>query len=120
MSRALPKPPNDDDRSEPSEATQREAHELSESFKRWVEVGFDGPTNSVIDLPFSLSEEDPLQWFADNDYDGETVRLVGSQRSGLSDKTVTMLRLVNYWRRSVEKLVVQKQSFLRWLEWGRS
>ncbi|KAG5354734.1 hypothetical protein CJU89_6523 [Yarrowia sp. B02] len=115
--RALPTPPRS---TSPSTKRQEEVRKLEESFKHWVEVGLDGPGEADMNLTFAFCEQEEFPWFAawegDNFYDGDTVRLVGSQRSRLSDKTVTMLRLTDYWRRSVEKLVVQKQSLMRWLE----
>lgn len=132
MSRALPTPPSGDPRGESNEPqrfqgqskhsqpeTQSAARlglekELLElSFQRWIDVGPD-----TEDDELSPSSEFPwlASWEKDSCYDGETLRLVGSQRSGLSDKTVTLVRLTDYWRKSVEKLVVQKQSLMRWLE----
>lgn len=114
MSRALPKPPGhlieqSEEHSQAQSAPQflLEREFLEKSFQKWINVGFE--------------EDDDLSWLTawekESCYDdGDTIRLVGSQRSALSDKTVTLVRLTDYWRRSVEKLVIQKQSLMRWLE----
>lgn len=106
MSRALPPVPTKE-LLPPTPQKQKEIENLEEAFGKWNNVGF-------------FETEAEMPWFAafekEEFYDGETVRLIGSHRSGLTDKTVTMLRLTDYWRRSVEKLGVGKQTLLRWLE----